>query len=121
MPDEPLAHEGALTTRATAPIPPEEQALHEEHPSAPPERSPYGIAPADDIMGLRAVREMLADLQFPLTKRAILERAGAWRVPVTGAHFHPLEQFLEGVPDRRYRSVDALVRAVGRAHPDLRP
>jgi hypothetical protein len=94
---------------------------HDEPPMAPPERAPYGIVPPDDLVGVRAIRTMLADLPFPATKRQIAERAGAWRVPITGAHFHPLAQFLEGVPDRRYRDAGALVRAVGKAHPDLTP
>jgi hypothetical protein len=119
MPDS--TPEGALTTNATAPITPDEQARLADVPLEPPERPPYDIVPAADLVGLRAVREMLVDLQFPMTTRQVLERAGQWRVPITGAHFHPLWQFLEGVRDRRHRDVDALVRAMGRAHPDLRP
>lgn len=112
---------GALTTNAQPEIPPHEQARAEDHPLSPPERSPYGIAPHDDVMGFRAIRVQLQDLPFPMTKADILERAGNWRVPVTGAHYHPLAQYLEGLPEGRYRSVDALLKALGKAHPDLKP
>jgi len=113
-PDEaPPASGPALTTEAVAPIPPSAQA--EAPPTHPPERPPYGIVPDGDTLGVKHIREALADLPWPASKRDLLQRAGAWRIPVTGAHYHPLAQWLEGVPDRRYASVDALVRAIDRA------
>jgi hypothetical protein len=93
----------------------------DESPFEAPERSPYGIAPDGDTLGLRHVHVALSDLPFPATKAEILDRAGAWRVPITGTHFHPLAQFLEGVPEKRYHSLAALMRAMERAHPDLKP
>lgn len=120
MPDEPLpnppapdVHGGALTTDATPPIPPEDQA--EPAPVHMPEQPPYDLVPEGDTLGVKHIREALADLEWPLTKAALLERAGAWRIPVTGAHFHPLEQWLVGVPEGKYRTVDDLVDAVRRA------
>ncbi|GEM_PF-5077994 len=120
MPDED-APGGARATTATAPLPPSAQAAMEAEPLAPPERPPYDVVPPDDLVGLRAVRVMLADLPFPATLRQLVERVGAWRVPITGVHFHPMRQFLEGMPNRKYRSPRAVLRAMARAHPDLRP
>jgi hypothetical protein len=113
MPEETTG--GPLTTDTRTPT------RQDDAPRGPPERSPYEIAPRDDLLGTRAIHVMLRDLPFPLTARDVLERAGAWRVPVTGAHFHPLAQYLEGIPDRRYRNVDALVKAIEKAHRDLAP
>jgi hypothetical protein len=112
---------GPLTTDATAPLTPAQQARAEDAPPSPPERSPYEIVPPDDLVGVRAIGVMLRDLPFPLDLADVRERAGGWRVPVTGAHYHPLAQFLEGVPDRSYRSAEALVRAIEKAHRDLAP
>lgn len=110
-----------LTTDAQAPLSSTEQAALEDEPLAPPERSPYGIVPPDDLVGLRAIRVQLADLPFPMTKGELLDRAGNWRVPVTGAHYHPLSQYLDALPDARYRSVDAVLKALGKARPEWRP
>ena len=86
-----------------------------------PERPPYGIVPASDTLGLWHVEVALRDLPFPATRRDLVGRAGQWRMPITGAHFHRLEEFLEGVPDRRFRSPHDVARAIARAHPELKP
>ena len=118
---DPSDQDGSRATAGRGAIAPEWQADAEPTIRAPPEPSPFRMAAPSDTMGLRHVAIALADLPFPATKAEILGRAGAWRMPVTGTHFHPLSQFLEGVPEKRYRSLHALMRAVERAHPDLRP
>jgi hypothetical protein len=84
------------------------------------ERPPYGVAPDADTLGLRHVRVALADLEWPQSTRALRARAGSWRVPITGAHAHPLADLLEGVPERAFGSPRAVAVAIGRAHPELR-
>lgn len=81
---------------------------------------PYRIVPRGDTLGLRHLREALADLDFPLKTQELRARAGNWRMPVTGAAFEPLATWLDGVPDRTFRGPDDVARAVARAHPDLR-
>lgn len=86
----------------------------------PVETPPYRIAPASDTLGVRHVVEALRDLPFPATRDQLLARAGHWRIPVTGAHFHTLAEFLEGVPGKRaFRDARDVARAIGRAHPEL--
>lgn len=92
-------------------------------PAAPHtlEAPPYQLAAPGDTMGIRHVYEAIRDLPFPTRLADVRERAGNWRIPITGAHFHRLSEFLEGVDDRhRYRSPEALARAVLKAHPELR-
>lgn len=85
------------------------------------ERPPYRIAPPFDTLGLRHVREALRDLPFPARTRDLVARAGAWRIPTTGVQFHPLSEYLEGVPpDREFFNVDEVSDAIARAHPELR-
>ena len=84
------------------------------------ERPPYGTAPASDTLGLRHVREALRDLEWPLTTRQLRDRAGAWRVPVTGARFVPLREMLDGVRDATFVDEADVARAIARAHPELR-
>lgn len=86
------------------------------------ERPPYAIAPPADTLGLYHVAEALRDLPWPATVGEIRARAGHWRMPITGNHFHRLDEFLVDVDeDVRFRSVGELTRAIGRAHPGLRP
>lgn len=84
------------------------------------ERPPYEIAPPDDTLGLRHVREMLRDVPFPRRTSELREQLGRWRVPITGAKFEPFEDYLAGVPEKTFRSPDDVVEAVARAHPELR-
>jgi hypothetical protein len=86
----------------------------------PIERPPYRRAPPADTLGLRHVAVALADLPFPTTTKALRERAGRWRVPITGAHFHRLGEMLDGVREETFRSARDVVRAIRRAHPELR-
>lgn len=84
------------------------------------ERPPYHIAPRGDTLGLRHLREALADLDYPIDTTELRERAGKWRMPRTGAEFEPLDAWLDGVPERRFRSAEDVADAVARAHPELR-
>lgn len=84
------------------------------------ERPPYRVAPAADTLGLRHLREALRDLPFPATTSELRARAGAWRMPTTGAVFHPLSEYLDGLEEERFRSADEVSDAVARAHPELR-
>jgi hypothetical protein len=84
------------------------------------ERPPYRIAPDSDTLGLRHVREALADLEFPLTTRQLSARAGRWRMPITGARFRTLADMLDGVPEGTFAGPREVARAIGRAHPELR-
>lgn len=81
---------------------------------------PYDIAPPSDTLGLKHLREALADLDFPLRTGDLRERAGRWRMPVTGASFERFSEWLDGVPERTFRSADDVAEAVARAHPELR-
>lgn len=84
------------------------------------DRPPYDIAPSGDTLGVRHLREMLRDVEFPQKTSALRERLGHWRIPITGADFHPLVEFLAGVPEKTFRSSEALVESITRAHPELR-
>lgn len=85
----------------------------------PIERPPYRGVPPADTLGLRHVAEALADLEYPMTTTALRERAGRWRVPITGAHFHRLGEMLEGVDEDTFRDWRGVVRAIAKAHPEL--
>lgn len=85
------------------------------------EAPPYRSAAAGDTLGIRHVVEAVRDLPFPTTAADLRARAGNWRIPITGAHFHPFSEFLDGVDERRrYRTPEALGLAILRAHPELR-
>ena len=84
------------------------------------ERPPYRIAPPGDTLGLRHLREALADLDYPMDTHELRARAGLWRMPWTGAQFEPLEAWLDGVPDKTFRGPDEVAEAIARAHPELR-
>lgn len=88
-----------------------------EHPL---ERPPYEVAPESDTMGLRHVELALRDLPFPATTSQIRERAGNWRMPITGNHHHTLSEFMEGLGERRFRSSRDFARAIGRANRTLK-
>ena len=88
--------------------------MDEPHPPPP------GVAPESDTLGLKHIGIALQDLPFPMTRRELLDRAGAWRMPVTGAQFVPLAEYLEGTRRRSYRNARAVVKDIGHAHPELR-
>lgn len=84
------------------------------------DRPPYHIAPEGDTLGLKHLREALADLDYPMDTGELRARAGLWRMPTDGARFETLDAWLEGVPDKTFRSADDVADAVARAHPELR-
>ena len=85
------------------------------------ERPPYGMVPEADTLGVRHIAVALQDLPFPATAKEILDRAGHWRVPVTGIHHHTLAEFMRGIPPgKRFRHPDDVARAIGKAQPDLK-
>ncbi len=83
--------------------------------AAPDERPPYDVVPRVDTLGTRHIEEALSDLEFPISRFDLLARAGAWRVPVTGAHFRTLGEYLADVDDRAFRSPVSVTRAIERA------
>ncbi len=85
-----------------------------------PLRSRHLDDPSDhDQWGLRAARIMLQDLRFPRTREALLNRAGAWRLPMPGRVKLRLGDLLEALPNREYESAEDVVRALKHAWPDL--
>lgn len=84
------------------------------------ERPPYDQMPHADTMGLRHLRVALRDIPFPRKTSEIREHFGNWRMPITGSDFEPLSSWLEGVPEKTFRSVDEVAESVARAHPELR-
>jgi len=84
------------------------------------ERPPYDKMPYADTMGLRHLRVALRDVGFPKRTSELRERFGEWRMPITGAHFTPLASWLEGVPEKTFRSAEDVAESVARAHPELR-
>jgi hypothetical protein len=86
----------------------------------PIERPPYRLVPPSDTLGLRHVAIALHDVEFPITTKALLERYGAWRVPITGAHHHRLGEMLTGVRERSWKSYREVLDAIAKAHPELR-
>lgn len=87
----------------------------------PVETPPYHLVPPGDTLGVRHVEEALRDLPFPATREELLARAGNWRIPVTGNHFHTLAEFLGDVPARtRFRSAHQVARAISKAQRDQR-
>lgn len=86
------------------------------------EAPPYRTAPQGDTLGVIHVEEALRDLPFPATREEILARAGNWRMPITGAHYHRLSEMMENVPNgARFRSAKDVARAIAKADPNLRP
>lgn len=86
-----------------------------------PETPPYDVAAPSDTFGLRHVRIALSDLVFPLRRGELLDHVGHWRIPTTGTHFHLLRDYFEGMDrDTRFGSAEDVVRAIARAHPELR-
>ena len=93
----------------------------DEPPHHPVETPPYRLVPPGDTLGVRHVELALRDLPFPATRDEILARAGHWRVPVTGNHFHTMAEFLADVPGRRrFRGPGDVAKAIGKAHPELK-
>ena len=81
----------------------------------------FDAAAESDWMGSRALEVMLADLKFPMRASELLERAGAWRVPVKGSHLTvPLREILSGVePRHRFRSAASVARHVRSRFPEF--
>ena len=73
--------------------------------------APSFVAPGDTA-GLRHVEEALRDLEFPMTRDELLARAGAWRMPITGARFVRLDEMMAHVQDRRFASLEDVLRAL---------
>ena len=115
-----MADEHPVAARAVDPHALDEHGMEahaaDDGPAHPLERPPYGLVPEADTLGARHVAVALRDLPFPATAKDILERAGRWRIPVTGNHFHTLAEFMEGVrPGKRFRDADDVARAVEKA------
>ncbi len=91
------------------------QAEEGSHRATPDEWPPFDIVPDGDTLGTVHVHEALKDLVFPMTRAQLMERAGAWRIPVTGASFRPLREYLDNVEEERFRNVDEVVRAITKA------
>jgi hypothetical protein len=91
------------------------QADEGQRDALPHERAPYRDVPEGDTLGVRHIREALADLLFPMTRQELLARAGNWRIPVTGRTFRTLAEYLQDVDDDEFRSADEVARAVGRS------
>lgn len=81
---------------------------------------PYHTAAPGDTLGLKHVREALADLPFPLRTSELRARAGTWRMPVTGTRFETLDLWLDGVREKKFYSPNEVAAAIGRAHHELR-
>ena len=71
--------------------------------------------PDGDTWGAKHVETALRDLEFPMSKEELVARAGAWRIPVTGARFVELRDLLEPVEDGRFASAEEVARALRRA------
>lgn len=84
------------------------------------DRPPYRSAAHGDTLGLRHLREMLRDIDFPRKTSELRERAGNWRIPTDGARSEPLSRYLDGVPEKTFRSPEDVATSVARAHPELR-
>lgn len=84
------------------------------------EHPPYETVPPGDTLGLRHLRQALADLDFPQRTSQLRERVGYWRMPTTGAQFEPLARYLDGVPEKSFHTPEEVAEAVARAHPELR-
>jgi hypothetical protein len=87
---------------------------------APHRRPPYRSAAPGDTLGLKHLREALRDVEFPQHTSSLRARVGNWRMPIDGAHFETLGAWLEGVPEKTFRSADDVAESVARAHPELR-
>lgn len=78
-----------------------------------------GSPPRHDQWGLRSVRVMLEDLDFPRTGKDLANRAGDWQVPMPGGRTLRLGDLLAPLGDRRFRSAEAVVKALRKEWPDL--
>ena len=81
---------------------------------------PYDIAPPSDTLGLKHLREALRDISFPQRTSELREHVGKWRMPIDGAHFATIDEFLDGVPEKTFRTPEDVAESVARAHPELR-
>ena len=68
--------------------------------------------PDGDTYGAKHVETALQDLAFPLTKEELLARAGAWRIPLTGARFVELRDLLADADKERFESAEEVAEAV---------
>lgn len=96
------------------------QAADPQLHDGPPERPPFDSAADGDTMGIEHILLALDDLTFPVSREDLLTQAGDWRIPTTGRHFHRLREYLVDVDAKSFRSPADVVRAIGKAHPDLR-
>lgn len=84
------------------------------------DRPPYRSAAPGDTLGLRHLREMLRDIEFPRKTSELRSTIGNWRIPTDGTHFETLSRYLDGVPEKTFRDPDEVATSVARAHPELR-
>lgn len=91
------------------------QAEEGAHHAAPDEHAPYRRVPPADTLGVKHIEEALHDLSFPMTRAQLLARAGDWRIPVTGASFRRLHEYMQGVDVDRFRSAEDVTAAIRQA------
>ncbi|HWG91119.1 MAG TPA: hypothetical protein VNZ52_09770 [Candidatus Thermoplasmatota archaeon] len=72
-----------------------------------------GYSPPDaDVYGETAISVALQDLEFPMTREDLLQRAGNWRLPLEPGTAVPLEVVLKETRQERFGSVDEVIHAV---------
>ncbi|HLE97878.1 MAG TPA: hypothetical protein VI997_10945 [Candidatus Thermoplasmatota archaeon] len=71
--------------------------------------------PPPDHPGLAAIRRALSDVEFPTTKRRLLESAGEWEVAFPGHRDYRLRRFVERVPRYKFEDREAVVEELRRA------
>lgn len=84
------------------------------------DRPPYERVAPGDTLGLKHLREALRDIEFPRKTSELRDEIGSWRIPTDGARFEPLARYLDGVPEKTFRSAEDVAMSVSRAHPELR-
>lgn len=87
----------------------------------PPRLVPRMRFPDADTHGAKHVETALRDLPFPMTKEELMTRAGAWRVPITGARYVELRDLLAPVDQNEFGDAAEVADAVARATDEGRP